>query len=108
MKKIKKGDEVIVIAGKDKGKKGIVKKVLCHGRSLLVEGINMVKKHQKPNPQANRQGGIETISMPIDASNVMLYDPNANKGSRVGIRVLEDGSRARYFKVSNQVVDMKV
>ena len=106
MKKIKKGDEVIAITGKDKGKRGQVLTVLKGGKQLLVEGINLVKKHVKPNPNTKETGGVVDKTMPIDASNVMLYDPNSNKGSRVGIRVLNDGQRVRYFKSSDQLVDV--
>lgn len=107
MNKIKKGDDVIVIAGKDKGKRGTVTKVLSDGAKLVVEGINMVKKSVKANPQANEPGGIISKTMPIDRSNVMLYDANKKKGSRVGIRILKDGQRARYFKASDELVDVK-
>lgn len=107
MKKIKKGDEVVVITGKDKGKKGLVLSVLEGGAKFLVEGINMVKKHVKPNPNINEQGGIVEKPMPIDASNVLVYDPNKQKGSRIGIRILKDGQKARYFKASGQLVDVK-
>ena len=107
MNKIKKGDVVVVIAGKDKGKKGTVLKVLETGAKLLVEGINRVKKHIKPNPQINQEGGIVEIEKPIDRSNVMIYDEISNKGSRVGIKTLEDGTRVRYFKTSQQLIDVK-
>jgi len=105
MKKIRKGDEVIVIAGKDKGKKGSVQAILKQGRALLIEGINLVKKHVKANPNAGEAGGIISKTMPIQASNVMLYDASTGKGSRVGIRILEDGRKVRYFKSSDQVID---
>lgn len=107
MQKIKKGDEIIVIAGKDKGKRGTVLTVVDGGKKFIVEGINMVKKTVKANPNAGVQGGIIDKAMPIDRSNVMIFDPNANKGSRVGIRVLTDGQRARYFKASDQLVEAK-
>jgi len=108
MKKgIKKGDEVIVIAGKDKGKRGVVLSVLERGSKLLIEGINVAKKHVKANPNAGERGGIVSKTMPIDRSNVMVYDPTAKKGSRIGFRVLKDGQRVRYFKASDQLVDMK-
>ena len=107
MMKIKKGDEVIVVAGKDKGKKGLVLTVLDKGKKLLVEGINIAKKHVKGNPNAGEQGGIISKTMPIDRSNVMVFDPTAGKGSRVGIRVLKDGERVRYFKASDQLIDVK-
>lgn len=106
MNKIKKGDEVIVIAGKDKGKKGTVLSVVG-SEKLLVEGINVAKKHVKANPNAGERGGIVDKTMPIHRSNVMVYDTSANKGGRVGIRVLKDGQRVRYFKGSEQLVDIK-
>lgn len=105
MQRIKQGDEVIVIAGKDKGRRGTVLSVLESGR-VLVEGINMVKKHQKPNPNAGIQGGIIDKEMPLHASNVMLFNPNTEKGDRVGVRRLEDGRKVRYFKSNNEVVDI--
>lgn len=107
MKKLKKGDDVIVIAGKDKGKRGPVLTVLDGGAKLIVEGINEAKKAVKGNPNTGERGGIVSKVMPIDRSNVMLYDATTKKGSRVGIRILEDGQRARYFKKSNELVDAK-
>ena len=107
MNKIKKGDTVKIIAGKDKGKTGEVLSVHDNGERVLVDGINMVKKHVKPNPNINEKGGIVSKSMPLHRSNVMLYDPLKNKGSRVGIRILNDGQRARYFKASDQLVEVK-
>lgn len=107
MKTLKKGDEVIVITGKDKGKKGVVLSILDQGQKLVVEGVNVAKKHVKPNPNANEQGGIVSKTMPIDRSNVMVFDPTAKKGSKIGIRILKDGSKARYFKSSDQLVDVK-
>ena len=106
MKKIKKGDEVIVIAGKDKGRRGTVLKVLSAGKKLLVEGINTVKKHVKANPNTNEQGGIIIKTQPLDISNVMYYDATSGKGSKIGIRILEDGRRVRYNKSTNEVVDV--
>ena len=107
MKKIKKGDEVVVISGKDKGKRGVILAMVDQGKRVLVEGINVVKKHVKANPNAQQQGGIVSKTMPIHRSNVMLYDESKQKGSRVGIRVLKDGERVRYFKASDQLVDVK-
>ena len=104
MQKIKKDDDVIVIAGKDKGRRGTVLKVLETGR-VLVEGVNMVKKHQKPNPNGGEQGGIIEKEMPIDRSNLMLFNPVTSKGDRVGIKTLEDGRKVRFFKSNNEVVD---
>ncbi len=108
MKKIRKGDEIIVITGKDKGKRGIVLSVLLKGKKLLVDGINTVKKHVKANPNADERGGIVLKTLPIQGSNVMLYNPATQKGSRVGIRVLEDGRKVRYFKSTDEVVDVGV
>ena len=105
MRKIKTGDDIIVITGKDKGRRGTVLRVYDDER-VLVEGINMVKKHQKPNPQAGVQGGIIDKEMPIEHSNLMLYNPQTKKGDRVGIRFLEDGRKVRYFKSNNEVVDV--
>ena len=107
MNKIRKGDEVVVTTGRDKGRRGTVLEVLDDER-LLVEGINVAKKHQKPNPNAVPpvQGGIVDKEMPIHVSNVLVFNPKAKKGERVGIRVSEDGSRVRVFKGSNEVVDI--
>lgn len=107
MNKIKKGDTVIVIAGKDKGKTGTVLSVHESGRMLKVEGINLAKKHTKPNPNAGDQGGVVLKVMPIDRSNVMLYDPISKKRSKVGIRTLKDGTRVRFYKASDQVIEAK-
>ncbi len=104
MRKIRKGDEVIAIAGKDKGKRGAVLR-MAGEFSVVVEGINRVKKHQKPNPVKGDQGGIVEKEMPIHISNVALYNPATQKASRVGIRVLEDGRRVRFFKSNGEVVD---
>lgn len=107
MKKIRKGDDVVVIAGKDKGKRGTVTTVLGDGVKLIIEGINEAKKSVKANPNTGERGGIVPKAMPIDRSNVMLYDANKKKGSRVGIRILKDGQRVRYYKASNELVDTK-
>jgi large subunit ribosomal protein L24 len=103
MNKIRKGDEVVVIAGRDKGRRGTVIKVL--DGQVVVEGLNMVKRHTKPNPQRNTQGGIVEKEAAIDVSNVMLWNPVAKKGDRVGIRTLADGRRVRFFKSNKEVVD---
>jgi len=105
MQRIKKGDEVIVTAGKDKGRRGSVMKILANDR-VMVENINMVKKHAKPNPMAGVEGGIIEKEMPIHISNVMLFNPATNKGDRVGIKTLEDGKKVRFFKSNNEVVDV--
>jgi len=104
MKRIKKGDQVIVIAGKDKGRQGTVLNVADD--QVLVETINMAKKHTKPNPMGGVEGGIVDIAMPLDVSNVMLLNPMTNKGDRVGFKVLEDGRKVRYFKSNGEVVDV--
>lgn len=105
MRRIKKGDEVIVIAGKDKGKRGSVLRVLGEER-LIVENINIIKRHTKPNPQAGVAGGIIEREAAIQASNVMLFNAQTKKGDRVGIRTLEDGRKVRYYKSTNEVVDV--
>ncbi len=104
MQKIRKGDEVIVLAGKDKGKRGSVSKVLDNDK-LLVQGVNRVKKHQKPNPTKGVPGGIVEKEMPIHISNVALYNPETQKADRVGFKFLEDGKKVRFFKSTNEVVD---
>ncbi len=105
MNKIRKGDEVIVRTGKDKGRRGTVLQVFDDGR-VLVEGINIAKKHVKPNPNAGEQGGIKDQAMPLDISNVLVFNPKAKKGERVGFRVEDDGSKVRVFKRSGAVVDI--
>ena len=105
MNKIKKGDDVIVIAGKDKGKRGNVLRVLDNGR-VMVDGINIVKKHVRPNPQAGEQGGIVEQEAAMDISNVSLYDAASGKASRVGIKVLEDGKKVRVYRTSGEMVDV--
>jgi large subunit ribosomal protein L24 len=103
MKKIRKGDDVIVLTGKDKGKNGKVVTVLEN--KVIVEGINKVKKTQKPNPNAGVSGGIITKEMPIHTSNIGLYNPITKKADRVGFRFLEDGKKVRFFKSTNELVD---
>ena len=104
MHRIKKGDEVIVTAGKDKGRRGSVLHVFEDDR-VMVESINMVKKHTKPNPMQGLEGGIVEKEMPMHISNVMLFNPATNKGDRVGFKVLEDGKKVRYFKSNGEVLD---
>jgi large subunit ribosomal protein L24 len=104
MRKIRKGDEIVVITGKDKGRRGTVLKVGADNR-IVVQGINLVKKHQKPNPMLGIPGGIIEKEMPIDISNVMLFNPATQKGDRVGFRTLDDGRKVRYFKSNGEVVD---
>jgi len=105
MRRIRKGDEVVVIAGKDKGKRGSILRVMSNGR-VVVSDINMVKRHTKPNPGRGVPGGIIEKEMPVDQSNVMLYNPQTSKGDRVGFRTLEDGRKVRYFKSTSEVVDI--
>jgi large subunit ribosomal protein L24 len=105
MNKIRKGDQVVVLSGRDKGRKGAVLQVLGDGR-VVVESINRVKKHQKPNPQANRQGGIIEKEMPLAAAKVAIWNPSAKKGDRVGIKTLADGKRVRFFKSNGEMLDV--
>lgn len=105
MKRIRKGDEVIVVAGKDKGKRGTVLKIV-KDNAVVVEGVNIVKKHQKPNPNAGVSGGINEQEMPLDMSNVMIFNPTINKGDKVGFKTLEDNKKVRYFKSNDEVVDV--
>ena len=103
MNRIRKGDQVIIIAGADKGKKGEVVRVA--GDKVVVQNVNIIKRHTKPNPQANVAGGIIEREAPVHISNVMLFNPVTNKGDRVGFRTLEDGRKVRYFKSNKEVVD---
>ena len=105
MKKIKKGDDVIVITGRDKGKRGAVLK-LVDDSHVLVEGANKVKKHERPNPMKNTTGGIIDKEMPLHISNVALYNPATQKADRVGIKEIDGGKRVRYFKSNGEVVDV--
>ena len=105
MKRLRKGDQIIVISGKDKGRHGTVLKVMADDR-VLVESINMVKKHTKPNPMQGVEGGIVEKEMPLHISNVMLFNPVTNKGDRVGFKLLEDDRKVRYFKSNGEVVDV--
>jgi len=104
MARIRKNDQVIVLTGKDKGKRGTVLRVLDDGH-VVVEGVNRVKKHQKPNPMRNVQGGIVEREMPIDASNVALFNAATHKADRVGFKVLEDGRKVRVFKSNGEMID---
>ena len=105
MKRIHKGDEVIVTAGRSKGQRGHVLRVVGEEK-LLVENVNMVKKHQKPNPSLNRGGGIVEKESPIHVSNVALYNPGIGKGDRVSFKTLEDGRKVRIFKATGEAVDI--
>jgi large subunit ribosomal protein L24 len=104
MKKIKRDDEVIVTTGKDKGKRGKVLKVQDDGR-VLVSGINMIKKHTKPNPMLGTPGGIVEKEAPIQVSNVAIFNPQTGKADRVGFQTKEDGSKTRIFRSTNEAVD---
>jgi large subunit ribosomal protein L24 len=104
MQKIRKGDEVVVVAGRDKGRRGAVIKVLEDDR-VVVENVNMVKKHQRPNPQRNVQGGIVQKEAPLHASNVALLNPATRKADRVGVRTLKDGRKVRFYKSNGELVD---
>jgi large subunit ribosomal protein L24 len=104
MSKIRKGDEVILTTGKDKGKRGTVLRVLDTGH-VVVEGVNRAKKHTRPNPMKGINGGIVDKEMPIDISNVALFNDAAQKADRVGFKILEDGRKVRVFKSSGEVID---
>ncbi len=104
--KIKKGDRVVVITGKDKGRQGEVLKTVSSDR-VVVESINMVKKHQKPNPNKNEQGGIVSREAAIHISNVAILNPATKKADRVGFKTLENGDKVRYFKSNGEVFDVK-
>lgn len=105
MNKIRKGDEIVVITGKDKGRRGTVLQIFEDDR-VLVEGVNIVKKHQKANPNMGVPGGIVDQEMPLDVSNVMVFNPKSKKGERVGIRINDDGSKERIFRSSGETVDI--
>lgn len=104
MQKIRRGDDVVVVAGRDKGKRGMVLQRLDE-QSLLVEGVNRVKKHVKPNPMKGVTGGIQEKEMPIHLSNVALFNPATQKGDRVGVKVLEDGRKVRVFRSNGELVE---
>jgi len=104
MRKIRKGDQVVVTTGKDKGKRGTVLRVL--EEQVVVENINIAKKHVRPNPMRGEQGGIVDKEMPLHVSNVALYNPTTGKADRVGTKVLDDGRKVRVFKSNGEVVDV--
>jgi|TARA_B110000238_G_C15915252_1_gene348022 large subunit ribosomal protein L24 len=106
MARIKKGDEVVVTAGKDKGKRGVVLSVISELDKAYVENVNMVKKHTKGNPSQGTPGGIVEKEAAIHISNIAMWNPVTNKADRVGYRSLEDGQKVRYFKSNNEVVDV--
>ena len=103
--KIRKGDDVIVLVGKDKGKRGTVLRMAGDDR-VVVENINLARKHVKPNPNKGEQGGIIDKEMPLHVSNVAVYNPAADKGDRVGFKMLDDGRKVRVFKSNGEVVDV--
>lgn len=105
MRKIRKGDDVIIVAGKDKGKTGNVNRVVSSDR-IIVGGVNMVKRHTKGNPQQNVPGGIIDKEAPIHVSNVMIYNSNSGQGDRVGFKVLDDGNKVRIFKSNGDQIDV--
>jgi large subunit ribosomal protein L24 len=102
MSKIKKGDNVVVLSGRDKGKRGDVTRVL--GDHVLVAGVNQVKKHQRPNPMKGEQGGIVTKEAPLHVSNVAIWNPVSKKADRIGVRSLEDGRKVRFFKSNGELI----
>ncbi len=104
MEKLRKGDDVIVTTGKDKGKRGMVLRRV-DDEHVVVEGINRVKKHQRPNPMKGLPGGIIEKEMPIHVSNVAVFNPQTKKGDRIGIRFMEDGRKVRFFKSNGEMVD---
>ena len=104
MNRLKKGDEVIVIAGKDLGRRGTVLDLV--GQRVLIEGVNIAKKHTRPNPGSGEPGGIQDKAMPLHMSNVMLYNPVTKKGDRVGFKRLGDGTKVRFFRSNGEVVDV--
>ena len=104
-RKIRRGDDVVVLTGKDKGKRGKVVRVI-DGSRVVVENVNMVRKHSKPNPMKGEPGGIVDKEMPLDISNVAIYNPTSGRGDRVGFKVLEDDRKVRYFKSNGEVVDI--
>ena len=105
MSKLRKGDDVVVLAGRDKGKRGTVLQIIENKR-ILVDNVNVIKKHVKPNPNRGETGGIIEKEAPIQISNVALFNPNTNKADRVGYKVLEDGRKVRVFKSDGEVADL--
>ena len=106
MSKIKKGDEVVVLTGRDKGKRGIVLNVMMDMDKLIVENVNMVKRHTKGNPAQGSAGGIIEKEKAVHISNVAIWNPIINKADRIGFRTLEDGQKVRFYKSNNEVVDV--
>jgi large subunit ribosomal protein L24 len=105
MSRIRKGDDVVVLAGRDKGKRGTVLQIIENNR-ILVDNVNVIKKHVKPNPNRGETGGIIEKEAPIQISNVALFNPNTNKADRVGYKLLEDGRKVRVFKSDGEVADL--
>ena len=106
MQKIRKGDEVTVLTGRDKDKRGVVLNVFKDDNKVIVENINMVKRHTKGNPMQGVPGGIVEKEAPLDISNVAIWNPVTNKADRVGFRFLEDGQKVRFYKSNNEVIDI--
>ena len=106
MHKIKKGDEVIVLTGKSKGLRGKVLRVVAEGKRAVVEGVNLIKKHVKSNPNTNTQGGIIEREAALDISNIAIYNPVTKKADRVGFKVLDDGKKVRCFKSNGELVEI--
>ena len=104
MNRLRKGDQVVVISGRDKGRKGAIVQVLANGK-VLVEGVNLSKKHQRPNPQRQVQGGILDKEMPLDASKVAIVNTATGKAERIGFKTLADGKKVRFLKSNNEVLD---
>jgi len=106
MKRLRKGDQVVILSGKDKGRKGAITRMLPDGK-VLVEGVNVVKKHQRPNPQRQQAAGIVEKEMPLHASKVAIWNPGSSKADRIGVKSLADGRRVRFLKSNNEVLDVK-
>jgi large subunit ribosomal protein L24 len=104
MRKLRKGDNVVVITGRDKGKRGDVAQIV-DASHVIINGINTVKKHAKPNPMKNQPGGIVTMELPIDVSNVAIWNPVTQKPDRIGFRMLEDGRKVRFFKSNGEQIN---
>ena len=104
MKKIRKGDQVVVLSGRDKGRRGAIVEVLDDD-TVLVEGVNRVKRHTKPNPQAGKQGGIVEKEMPLPVSKIAIWNPGSQKADRIGIKTLTDGKKVRFFKSNGEMLD---
>ncbi|MGX5175047.1 50S ribosomal protein L24 [Aliikangiella sp. IMCC44653] len=105
MQKLKTGDEVIVLTGKSNGQRGKISKIITEKNRVVVEGLNMMKKHVRPNPQAGIQGGIVEKEAPMDISNVAIFNSKTGKADKVGVRVEEDGKRVRFYKSNNELID---